>query len=61
MTRSLWRWEHVETKAANENNLDLFWDAYSEGEELADVTDDGFVNSEDVDEFIDVYSDVIGG
>ncbi|MBL8761223.1 MAG: hypothetical protein JNL50_07965 [Phycisphaerae bacterium] len=50
-----------QNRMADSNDLQVFWDAYAEGEELADVTDDGLVNGDDVDEFIDVYSDVIGG
>ncbi len=41
--------------------MDLFWEAFDEADPVADVTDDGFVNVDDVDEFVDVYSDVLGG
>ena len=47
-------------RAADTGDVDLFWEAYDEAAPMADVTDDGYVNSEDVDEFVDVYSDAIG-
>ncbi|NUQ51321.1 MAG: hypothetical protein HUU19_01335 [Phycisphaerales bacterium] len=43
---------------ADSNDLDLFWDAYSEGEELADLTTDGMVNSDDLDEFVVSYEEM---
>lgn len=48
-------------RAADAGDVDLFWEAFDEAAPAADVTDDGHVNSDDVDEFVDVYSDVLGG
>ncbi len=48
-------------RAADGGDVDLFWDAFVEDNPMADVTDDGFINSDDVDEFVDVYSDVLDG
>lgn len=48
-------------RAADGGDVSLFWDAFYEADPTADVNNDGFVNSEDVDEFVEVYSDMLGG